>query len=228
MQAGSVPKVIVKGVQELSTDWSLGCCVKTPVTASSRGVHCICNTLCVGPSQKHTNHLEMLQLSLCQAVLFSSLSLPAQHENQLIWTPMKLLFWVSHLCKFGRGDSGSKLMWIFSLIFMGFWIFHPKWTHHPHVGHLGELWCKLQGFLPWLWIYLGVPDPWVRPECSVDALFPSGCWTFAGWRQLNVSKPSRSPAAHGSRVDKRDLVHLLAPSSQKSTNFSKTLWLCLS
>lgn len=97
------------------------------------------------------------------------------------------------------------------------WIFNPKWIHHTHTGHLGELWCKLHNLLPWLWIYLGVPDPQVRPAGSVNALFPSGCWSLVGWKQLNVSRPLRSPTAHGSRADERDLVHLLAPSSQKFT-----------
>lgn len=108
------------------------------------------------------------------------------------------------------------------------WIFNPKWIQHTQAGHLGELWCKLHDLLPWPWIYLGVPDPWVRPACSVNALFPSGGWSLVGWKQLYVSKPLRSPTAHGSRADKRDLVHLLAPSSQKVTNFSKTPGLCLS
>lgn len=94
------------------------------------------------------------------------------------------------------------------------------------LGHPGKLWCKLHhGLLPWLWIYLGIPDP---PVSSVNALFPSGCWSLVGWRQLSVSKPLRSTTAHGSRVNKRDLVHLLSPSSQKFPNFPKSPWLCLS
>lgn len=173
----------------------------------------ICNPLCVGLSKKHTNDFVH-----CSLIMPGSFVLIPK-STCTTWESVDLninLFWVSHLCKFGRGRSGSKLMWILSLIFS------PKWVHHTHLGHLGKLWCKLPSLLPWLWIYLGVPDPWVRAAHSVNPLFPSG------WRQLSVSKPLRSPTAHGSRVEKRDLEHLLAPSSQKFTNSSKTPWLCLS
>lgn len=191
MQAGSVPKVIVKWVQELSTVLSLGCCVKTPVTASSRGVHCICNTLCVGPSQNHTNDLETLQLSLCQAVLSSSLSLHAQHENQLLWTPMKLLLWVSHLCQSGRGNSGSKLMWIF----MGL-DFPPK--INPPSSRWTPWWAFVQivGLSATTVNLSGCPRPlseaWMFCKCIIPIRMLNSCRLEAAQCQPTLEEPSSS------------------------------------
>lgn len=112
------------------------------------------------------------------------------------------LFYISHLCKLGMGNSGSKLMWILSLIFTGL-DFQPKM----------KLWGLYSCWTPW-WTSVQIPLPSVitvnlpychrlrvRPTNSINALFLSGCWSLVDWKQLDLSKPLRSSAARGSRVD---------------------------